>query len=828
MKNPLPVLRHLIVLLLLSTSLQSFAQGGCLEFNLRVFAIELVYEDGQQPHNPPRLYLVNERMEHYWYEPASVSEDPGVRKTRVELKQNNPKNAKPGKNPYARHHHWPALAENLYTCTIPVQKNEDKTKPLYQVLVVWNHTGEPDSLLVHLPYSKALDPCQNELKKKGTELIVYPDGSPFMPLQIQPLLRLPEKNVIYPINEISLVPSYHVIRDASGRDSQIALTGLDILQTQTLASIQRLEFAPTKHVPINLRNDLFETGDFMSDNPAGIADFRIARKDESDPTNQISRKYFDHYLWHPESNRYILKPELSQKPNVNWQRVPGELHAYAINLSDTEKTVIDYLFTSSGWKLVNSTSYPTPQQQKKEVEMAAPAAVDCVSWKSEPMRMQAVFEAPGNEINFFYEDSLLFDYACNARDAFEISPSQIKNLFSIRTSVREKNGAFYLREYCNVSPGSIQLVERNTYIKHTNGKQEMIGFFRFIVAPDTRLTDAKGKLLGYLSKSYDNGITAWMIELGASGKPVGYGQMELKGRQKTGTWQRWSETGERLNPEYHRQKITLTIENPNRIASSLTVSAKESGVWKTIPHTALNDQYQTGKGRVLFFMKYDCDSVRVKSGAFTAEYRFVKQQFQPEAHLSLYLIGKNEDFIDMGTRIPIDWDESAYAMLWDNEWLSSTYNRSEINTAKEQIAATIRAKFPEISLYPYSEQCQCMEITFTRGTSQRKMQIIDALLKEPSVKALSQMLQTPGGHRTYLSDYVYVQTDVNLRNEQVMEIGKKYGLRLSNVYGSGNGWSAYTGDRLIDRNWLIDKQRILQEPGVLSSSYSWFMEITVD
>jgi hypothetical protein len=121
-----------------------------------------------------------------------------------------------------------------------------------------------------------------------------------------------------------------------------------------------------------------------------------------------------------------------------------------------------------------------------------------------------------------------------------------------------------------------------------------------------------------------------------------------------------------------------------------------------------------------------------------------------------------------------------------------------------------------------------MEITFTRGTSQRKMQIIDALLKEPSVKTLSQMLQIPGGHRTYLSDYVYVQTDVNLRNEQVMEIGKKYGLRLSNVYGSGNGWSAYTGDRLIDRNWLIDKQRILQEPGVLSSSYSWFMEITVD
>jgi hypothetical protein len=818
------VIRFILTSSCLALCLAAFPQGGCLDFNQRVFAVQLIFDDGQEPRNAPKLFLVNERGEHYWYEPEWIFEDPAVRKTPMELKLNTAKNARPGKNPYTRHDHWTALPENLNACAIPVQTKETKHKPLYQVLVVWETGNQTDSLLVTLPYEKSLNPCSNYLREPGRAAISFDDGSAFTPIAIYPDQHLPKKEINPPLNQITLIPSYSTLRNKAGKDSVIAVTGVDVVQTQTLAPVQRITFSATKYVPLNLQGDLFETGDFLSDNAPGIADFRIARKDDSDPVNQINRKYYDHYAWQPEVNQYALQPKLSEKPNVSWQREPGKLHAFEINLSETEKTVIDYVFTPSGWTQVNSTSYRTQPEAVKQ----SPPPPDCVKWRSLSMRMPKVLEASDNLVRFIYQDSLLFDYFCSAREAFEISPSQIQNLFSLRTSVKEKSGALTLSEYVTVQPGSIQLIERNTYIKYPGGKQEMIGFFRFVVAPDTRITNAQGEVTGYQSKSYDNGLTAWTIELGTSGTPVGYGLIELQGRQKVGTWQRWNEQGERMNPEYHRQKVSLTIENPERMNASFKVSAREAGKWTTIPHTLVPEQYSSGERTVQFFMDKRTDSLRISCGEYRATHRITHPSYQAEAYLSLYLIGKNEDYIDMGVRMPIVWDQSAYVMTWDIEWLMTKYSNSGINAGQEQIMANLRAQYPDMIISPFSEQCRCVELSFPKSSSSRRKQLIDAMLKEPYVKQLSQILQTSKGFRTFLSDYVYIQTDVNLRNEQILAIGKKYGLNLSNIFGSGNGWSAYAGDRLIDRAWLLDKQRIINEPGVLTTSYSWFSEISLD
>lgn len=801
--------RLLLLLTICLPFVKTYSQGGCIEYNNRLFVINIVNNGLPVKASQIKVFLVNEDSLPYWYESNSVN-NYNLKLTPRKIKLNTPKNAQNQKNPYETQAFYPKLNSNWYTCKIH-KFSPDLPEQLYQVLVINKKTK--DSIYTYLPYSKSIDICKNNLDREIPGGIFFDDGSAFEPitidLAVQKVIPLPQ----YPLINTYLKFDYHKKWDANIGDTVLQVYQARVHDKNTLAVIQKIPIDNALPFTANYFKHNIEIGDFYKDNPKGVKDFRIMTAEVLNDKNQVISSSFDYFVFEANQQKHVYDKVLSTSNNVVIKENTPVITKYEISQNHKEKYYDYYQLMDGEWEFIErKTEYllqPFPFQHQKE----------CISWPEKSVGFLPVFQMPSNDQYYTISDSFALVNKCPDTLLLSLSNSYSKNTFSLPENIGPKS-TVYLKytERLTPAPGIVYQIERNTYVYFGDKSGEIKGFNYFIAAPGTEVRDKQtGNIIRYESKIDTVSNTRMVLEVYATGIPKSYGPINLINGQKVGSWSNWDENGLRQLATEYGKKLTVTIGNPERLKTKLSIRVKTKTEW-------INTDYTRNGNNLILFVPMNADSIEIISGEFRVNAKFTKWMSNGEAYFTYYLLNSTEDYIDqMGIRYPITWFENEYLINWDVGF----YSYSKPGTIENEVKI-LQAKYPGVSFMSFDNFPHLIQISIYPTTEAKKQQLLKNLINETSIGSLSQGASLSGtGNVMFLETTATIIVSPYISHEAVKAITDKYNGKISLINGTGNYYQLDFNSTLFDKSYIDLLHTIQKEPNVISVTAGWQWDVNL-
>ncbi len=787
-----------------------YGQGGCVEYNSRLFIINIVNNGESIDADKFDVFLVNEDSLSYWYENVSVYSSNTQDLTPRKIKRNTPQNARNQKNAYETQNYYPKLNNNWYTCKIPTQK-VDENGLLYQALIINKKTK--DSIYFYLPYSKSVDICNNNLDRETITDIRFDNGTLFEPLTIDlavsKSLPLPQ----YPIKNTYLKFDYTKKYDVSIADTVLQVYQARVHDKNTLAVIQKIPITGALPFPANYIKQNIETGDFYNDNPEGIRDFRIMTAKVTDEKNQIISTNFCYYIFDADQQKYIYDSVLSNSNNVVLKENNPLITKYEISQNHKEKYYDHYKLENGEWIFT-----------ERKIEYLLPPfkytyQKECISWPERSNGFLPVFQMPFNDKYYTYTDSFSLFNNCPDTLNLSLSHSYSKSTFSIPNKIAPQSKVYLTyNEWLTPFPETVYLIERNTYVYFGDKSGEIKGFNYFIAAPGTEVRDKQtGNIIRYESKIDTVSNTRMVLEVYATGMPKSYGPVNLITGQKVGSWSNWDEKGLRQLATEYGKKLTATIGNPERLQTELSIRVKTKTEW-------IKTDFTRNGNKLILYVPMNADSIEIISGDARVDSKFTQWNSNNEAYFTYYLIKNNEDYIDqMGIRYPITWFENEYLINWDVEF----YSYSKSGTIENEVKR-LQAKYPEVSFMNFVNYPHLIQINIYPTTEEKKQQLLKNLINEASIGSLSQGASMAGtGKLMFLETTATIIVSPYISQEAVKAITDKYNGKISLINGSGNYYQLDFNSTLYDKSYVNLLHTIQKEPNVISVTAGWQWDVNL-
>lgn len=807
--------RSLCCLLFLCSLLPepAFAQGGCLKPNTNIFALSLQFPEDWKLKGDPEIVLVNEDSIPY-LNPGFTQHDKMIAAAPQLFLRNTEQSLKK-KHPGQVWNYWPALSEEVYTIEIPADKEQ-----YYLARIRVKHNRTQETFYYHLQKERSFNICSS-----GLDTLDDPaDGERYAALLPVITINLAQP---FPSPAVSADPQKFLFKfdvDTSniGFNGKLflSLKSIRVYDAVTLALVQVIPTPYAISFSDLQANRVVQTVQ-LDPNRKTIPDLKVVVEQKFDSTFNRTRERCLFYRYDPTTITYRADSLLSTKWDVS-VNVLGKISAWDVIRDGNKRHLDSYQFTKeSGWVFTGrQTSYDVPQGgQDVPAETCLQAKV--------PYDVMAKVFSRDQKFGFAdYADSIPVYNPCSEKVGL-IAENVAKDWeVTCPKYLAPQDTTWIIVKHHYACNADIMQVSTNFSLILHDQTRKTINYSYFNVWKGSALVDSlKQQVTAYLAypdpEQHPKSVTLAFLEIYLDAMPAAFGKVTAEGLQKVGRWSTWDSTGTKTVDSVYGKEFHIEIMNRSHMGNDLKVFVYKNGkktVATCIPYYS----------RFVTWLPVDMDSLRVESGKAAFEGAIDKTVLMNDLSLNLYLKYPDEQSIPLGyNEIPVTWNAGSYMLLWD--YADPAYAAAGKN-AGMQLAARVKARYPDLSFNaPQGDRNTFFcSLQFLNETPAQRKEILNFLIADPLIDAVSQTLVYGDGFSTYHFNSVTVGFDYSRNYAFAKEVAEKFGATMTTVNGAPNVYQFQFPGAIIDAAWTKKLEALKREPGVTSVYPEVYSEVTLD
>lgn len=287
-----------------------------------------------------------------------------------------------------------------------------------------------------------------------------------------------------------------------------------------------------------------------------------------------------------------------------------------------------------------------------------------------------------------------------------------------------------------------------------------------------------------------------------------YGLLHRRTGERYGNWRFWDEQREEGFTRYSKL-LRLGVHQANSPGyTRARVQVRKGGKW-TVPF-----YWETPQGAALF-VEDGTDSVRVladgASNAFPVDYFALPD----EVHHEIWLIADGGDYLRSGAfNLPFKLMPGQYAVVWDWAWMQRQSGGSA-PPSEDELRMELLQQFPDIVPLGNAAYGDPLVLDISRLSGPRQEEILQALLREPRIARVSQVIFSPGVVQGYANGLISLRLSPYLKQERILAICNQNGFNyLGPVPMSGGLYNLLYEPKLIDGEFYRRYNRFFEDVDV--------------